>query len=216
MKKIWILLILFVFESNFAQVGIGTTTPKQALDVIGKIRVDSTGSIGRTMTSIIGVDGDGVLGRMVLSPDFKITDNIISVSGTTSYSVLDVNLYNDLLDLEGNPCVCYSEDVDIKNLNVGINSTNAHETVIRFAGQTKAFFISGITGGVPGRHILLLNSSEFQMGVRDKDHGGNLSEEENMIDTYGPPGSTTDFTNGQGAIELVYDGDRWIVLNIRE
>jgi hypothetical protein len=213
MKKIWILLILFVFESNFAQVGIGTTAPSEALDVIGKIRVTDTDDFGRTMTSIIGVDGNGVLGKMALSPDFVINDNIISVSGTTSYSVKDINLYVDIVYPEGHPLAgdpIFVEGDDIVNLDIGANTTNAHETVIRFIGQTQAFDISGITGGVAGRHILLLNPTPFAMGVINEDGG---SDAKNRILTYA---NNVASTEGQGAIELVYDGDRWILLNIRD
>jgi len=273
MKKIWILLILFVFESNFAQVGIGTTTPEEALDVSGKIRVTDTetDNPNREMKFIIGVDADGVLGKMVLSPDFKITNNIIGVSGTTSYSVKDINLYSDIVypdvypetypenlgyaevypakypewhslagqahplagqldslsgqahplagqehplagqphPLAGGDNAIYNVEDDIINLNIGVNTTNAHETVIRFTDQTNPIDISGIMGGVAGRHILLLNPTSHALSVINEDGG---SYPKARIHIYGSTAST----EGQGAIELVYDGDRWILLNIRD
>tara|TARA_R110000787_G_scaffold71771_1_gene159759 strand:+ start:9967 stop:10113 length:147 start_codon:yes stop_codon:yes gene_type:complete len=47
------------------------------------------------------------------------------------------------------------------------------------------------------------------MGVGNE---SNQSITTNRIITYG---SGTESTSGQGAIELVYDGTRWIVLNVR-
>ena len=208
MKKIGLILFLFLMESSFAQVGINTTDPQEALDVNGKIRVTDTDiDVGRTMVSIIGIDDNETLSKINLSSDFVITNNTITVSGTTSYSVLDID-FDDLP-----PEIVYTAGVDMANLDLGVNNINAHETVIRFINAPQAFYISGVQGGVAGRHVLLLNSSSEHMGVRDEDYGGNLSDDENKILTYGA--GTTDATQGQGAIELVYDGTRWIVLNIR-
>ncbi len=208
MKKIGIILFLFLIESSFAQVGVNTTNPQEALDVNGKIRVTDTDiGFGRTMVSIIGIDDNETLSKINLSPDFVITNNTITVSGTTSYSVLDMD-FDNLPDY-----VEYTPGVDMANLDLGVNNINAHETVIRFLNAPQAFFISGIQGGVPGRHVLLLNSSTEHMGVRDEDYSPNSSDNENMILTYGA--GTTDQTQGQGAIEMVYDGTRWVILNIR-
>ena len=208
MKNIGVILFLFLIESSFAQVGINTTDPQEALDVNGKIRVTDTDiGVGRTMVSIIGIDDEETLSKINLSTDFVITNNTITVSGTTSYSVLDIDFDNLP------PEIVYTPGVDMANLDLGVNNINAHETVIRFINAPQAFYISGVQGGVAGRHVLLLNSSSEHMGVRDEDYGGNLSDDENKILTYGA--GTTDATQGQGAIELVYDGTRWIVLNIR-
>ena len=207
MKKIGIILFLFLMESSFAQVGINTTDPQEALDVNGKIRVTDTdiGS-GRTMVSIIGIDDEETLSKINLSPDFVITNNTITVSGTTSYSVKNID-FTDPADV-----ALYLEDYeagdDIADLYLGIDGLNAHETVIRFINAPDAFYISGIQGGVSGRHVLLLNPSSEHMGVRNEDVE---SSPLNRILIYGSVAST----QGQGAIEMVYDGTRWIVLNIR-
>jgi len=214
MKKINLILclLLFVPFTKYAQVGINTTNPQEALDVNGKIRVTDTDiGVGRTMVSIIGIDDNETLSKIILSTDFVITDNILTVSGTSSYSVKDIDFLDPAdvaLYLEG-----YEAGDDIADLYLGIDGLNAHETVIRFINAPQAFYISGIQGGVAGRHVLLLNPSSEHMGVRDEDYGSNSSDNENMILTYGA--GTTDATQGQGAIEMVYDGTRWIVLNIR-
>lgn len=208
MKIVGIILFLFIIENCFAQVGINTTNPQEALDVNGKIRVTNTDiGVGRTMVSIIGVDDNETLSKINLSPDFVITNNTITVSGTTSYSVLDIDFNNLPPEIE------YTPGVDMANLDLGVNNVNVHETVLRFINFPQAFYISGVQGGVAGRHILLLNPSSVHMGVRDETYSPNSSASENRILTYGA--GFTDATSGQGAIELVYDGFRWIVLNIR-
>ncbi len=210
MKKIGIILFLFLIESSFAQVGINTTDPQEALDVNGKIRVTDTDlGVGRIMVSIIGIDDNETLSKINLSTDFVITDNTITVSGTTSYSVIDI----DFEDYDDDFLEDYVQGVDIADLYLGVDNINAQETVIRFTNAPDAFYISGIQGGVPGRHVLLLNPTSEHMGVRDENYGSNSSANENRILTYGA--GTTDATQGQGAIEMVYDGTRWVVLNIR-
>jgi len=211
MKKIGFIVFLLLFQYNYAQVGINTTEPQEALDVNGKIRVTDTDlDIGRTMVSIIGVDDQETLSKINLSVDFLIIDNTLTVTGTTSYSVINI----DFEDEEDDYLDDYIQGVDIANLDLFLDNINAQETVIRFTNPPEAFYISGIEGGVAGRHILLLNPTvNIHMGVRDESFGGNGSNAENTILTYGA--GTTDATQGQGAIEMVYDGTRWIVLNIR-
>lgn len=214
MEKIWIILclLLLVTFPTYAQVGINTTEPQEALHVNGKIRViDTDIGVGRTMTSVIGVDDLGNLSKINLTSDFTIINNTLSSSGTSSYSVIDID-FTDPADVAlylDN----YVAGADIVDLDLGINGINVSETVIRFTNPPEAFYISGIKDGVAGRHILLLNPSSEHMGVRDELYGGNLSADENKILTYGA--GTTDATQGQGAIEMVYDGTRWIVLNKR-
>ena len=207
MKNIGVILCLLLFApfTTYAQVGINTIDPQEALHVNGKIRVTDTDvDVNRTMVSIIGIDDEGTLNKINLSVDFVITNNTITTSGTTSYSVLDVDLGEYELNGE------YTPGYDIVDFDLGIDNINAQETVIRFLGQTEAFDISGIQGGVAGRHLILLNSSSYAMGVIDE---SNDSIAANRILTYG---SNTASTEGQGAIELVYDGTRWILINIRD
>jgi hypothetical protein len=212
MSKIIITAVLLLaFTPTIGQVGINTTNPQEMLDVNGKIRVTDTNvDFGRTMVSIIGVDDEDTLSKINISSDFVITENTLTVSGTTSYSVINI----DFEDAEDDYLDDYVPGVDIANLDLGLDNLNAQETVIRFTNPPEAFYISGIAGGVAGRHILLLNPTEnIHIGVRDETYSPNLSAIENRILTYGS--GFTDATSGQGAIELVYDGTRWIVLNKR-
>ena len=213
MRKVVGIFILLLFQYGYAQVGINTTDPQEALDVNGKIRVTDTDvDDDRTMVSIIGIDNNETLSKMNLSPDFVITNNTITVSGTYSYSVINID-FTDPADV-----ALYLEDyevgVDIVDLDLGLDGINAQETVVRLIGMPDDVFIAGITGGVPGRHILFLNATTTNkaLGVRDESIVDPNDEDLNKILTYGVG---TAKTQGQGAIELVYDGFRWVVLNIR-
>jgi len=203
MKKISLILcfLLLVSFPTCAQVGIYTTAPTEALHVNGKIRVTNTDfDVGRTMVSVIGVDDEGTLSKIPLGPGLvMIKNNYIIGAGSGYYSMKDHTL------------VTPSNATPFHNLDVGLEGDYALKTVIRFIGQTKSFDITGITGGFAGKHVILLNPSSYRMRLIDD---SNNSLTENRILTYGPGPAET--LQGQGAIELVYDGYQWIVLNIRE
>jgi hypothetical protein len=128
----------------------------------------------------------------------EIHNNTVIASGTGYYSVVNVTISTP------------SSNTRFDNIDLDVVGVNAYKTVIRFTGQTKSFDISGIQGGVEGRHIILLNpTSNVSMGVIDESLD---SIDTNRIVTYG---SGTESTSGQGAVELVYDGTRWILLNLR-
>ena len=211
MKKISIILCLLMFQYGYAQnavptqakgVGINTTAPTEALHVNGKIRVTDTEVDGRTMASVIGVDSlVGVLGKIAVGNGIvMVRNNTIMAAGSGYYSLINHTLYTP-----------DSQNSTFHNLDVGLAGNYSYKTVIRFTGQTRNFEITGITGGFAGKHIILLNPSSKKMTLRN-DSGD--SDEENKILTYGP--GTAETLQGQGAIELVYDGYHWIVLNVRE
>ena len=197
MRKIKLLIVILLLSfPAFGQVGINTTDPKEALHVNGKIRVNDIS--GRTSVSVVGVDATGTLNTMSVGGALEVHDNTIIASGTGYYSVIDV------------PIVTPTPNTKIHDLDLSVVSTNAYKTVIRFTGQSQSFDISGIQGGVEGRHIILLNPKNVNMGVLNESNSSNVI---NRIITYGSgPGEAT---SGQGAIELVYDGSRWVVLNLR-
>ena len=195
-KLILRVLFLLVFAPNVAQVGINTTTPQEMLHVNGKIRVDDTK--GLTAVSVLGVDNTGTLNEMEVAGALEIHNNTIIASGTGYYSVVNV------------PVTTPTPNTRLDDLDLGVDGTNAYKTVIRFTGATNSFDVTGIQGGIEGRHIILLNSMSVNMGVVDE---SNQSLAANRIITYS--GSPSESTSGQGAIELVYDGSRWVVLNLR-
>ena len=197
MSKITLLVfILLVTSPTFGQVGINTTSPQEALHVNGKIRVDDAS--GRTSVSVLGVDATGTLNTMAVAGALEVHNNTIVASGTGYYSVVDINITTP------NP------NTRIDDIDLGLDGVNTYKTIIRLNGQTNSFDITGIQGGVEGRHIVILNSSNQNMGVISN---AGSSTALNRILHYGSGGGEA--TQGQGAIELVYDGLRWVVLNIR-
>ena len=194
MKIVGIILFLFLMESSFAQVGINTTDPQEMLHVNGKVRVDDVS--GRTSTSVLGVTPDGTLNKIDVAGALEIHNNTIVASGTGYYSVVNITITTT------------GPNTRIDNLDLGVDGENTYKTIFRFVGQTNSFDISGIVGGVEGRHIILLNGLNHHMGVINN---SNASESSNRILTYGSTGTTS----GQGAVELVYDGTNWVVLSLR-
>lgn len=208
MKKISLILCLLLFQYGYAQfgdpqkgVGINTTDPQETLHVNGKTRVTDTDfDFDRTMVSVIGIDDEGTLNKIAVGNGIvMVNNNTIIAAGSGYYSLIDYTL------------VTPSPNTNFNNLDVGLAGDYSYKTVIRFTGQTKSFQITGITGGFAGKHIILLNPSAFNMKLIDEYRHSN---EENRILTYGPGPAET--LSGQGAIELVYDGYQWIVLNVRE
>ena len=202
MKKISLILCLLLLASfpTCAQVGIYEENPTEALHVNGKIRVFDTDPSGRTIGSIIGVDNDGVLGKIGTGNGLvMVKNNTIISAGSGYYSMLEKEI------------VTPSQNFPFHNLDVGIVGDYSYKTVIRFTGQTKSFDITGISDGEAGKHLILLNPSSYRMRLLDN---SNNSITENRILTYGPGPAET--LQGQGAIELVYDGYQWIVLGVRD
>jgi hypothetical protein len=195
-KIILTVFILLVSIPTFGQVGINTTDPQETLHVNGKIRIDD--AVGRSAVSVLGVDASGTLNKMDIAGALEINNNTIIASGTGYYSVVNIGINTPL------------PNTRLDNINLGLVGANTYKTVIRFTGQTQSFDISGIQGGIEGRHIILLNAQNVNMGVLNN---SNQSLALNRILTYGS--GPSEATSGQGAIELVYDGTRWIVLNLR-
>ena len=210
MKKINIILCLLLFQYGYAQnagptqakgVGINNTDPQETLHVNGKIRVtDTYFDVDKTMVSVIGIDDEGTLNKIAVGNGLvMVNNNTIISAGSGYYSIINHTL------------VTNSPNTQFNNLDIGLVGDYSYKTVIRFTGQTNSFQISGITGGFAGKHIILVNPSESNMKLLDD---SNDSSAENRILSYGPGPAET--LSGQGAIELVYDGYQWIVLNVRE
>ncbi|MAZ73290.1 MAG: hypothetical protein CMC70_09090 [Flavobacteriaceae bacterium] len=189
-------VVLLVTLPTLGQVGINTTDPQETLHVNGKIRLDNF--TGRTSVSVMGIDATGTLNTMNVGGALEVHNNTIIASGTGYYSVVNV------------PISTPTPNTRLDNIDLGVDAANAYKTVIRFTGQTQSFDITGIQGGIEGRHIILLNPENVNMGVLNN---SNQSLATNRITTYGS--GPSEATSGQGAIEMVYDGTRWVVLNLR-
>lgn len=189
-------VLLLVCLPILGQVGVNTTSPQETLHVNGKVRVDD--ATGRTSVDVMGIDATGTLNKMDVGGALEIHNNTLIASGTGYYSVVDIAISTP------------TPNTRIDNIDLALDAANAYKTVIRFTGQTQSFDITGIQGGIEGRHIVLLNSASVNMGVINN---SNQSLATNRIVTYGS--GPSEATSGQGAIEMVYDGTRWVVLNLR-
>jgi len=65
--------------TSIGRMGINTTSPTHRLHVNGRVRIDTTDS---TPTSIIGVDGNNVLGKFTLGSGLSISSGTLSATGT--------------------------------------------------------------------------------------------------------------------------------------
>ena len=209
MKKISLILCLLLFQYGYAQiggggevegVGVNTTDPQEALHVNGKIRVTDTDlDVDKTMVSVIGIDNEGTLNKLAVGNGLVMVNNTIIASGSGYYSLINF------------PIVTPGPGTtEFHNLDVGLAGDYSAKTVIRFTDQTNSFDITGITAGSAGKHIILLNQSPHRMRLINDSRD---SDDENKILTYGT--GPAELVNGYGAIEMVYDGFQWIVLNVR-
>lgn len=93
--------------------------------------------------------------------------------------------------------------VNVNNNNINIGGTS----FIRITGPTAAFTITGISGGVDGKVVILYNATTYNMTVANN---STMSTTSNRILTL----SGSSFaTSGTGAITLIYDSTAscWIV-----
>ena len=154
---------------------------------------------GRSSVSVMGVTNDGKLQKMNVAGNLEMNSNTIIASGSGYYFITNVEF------TVPTPNTVYDD------LDLALDGDSAYKTVIRITQTNphKNFEISGIAGGVEGRHIVIINTSNANMTLLDND---SQSLAANRILTYGPNDVST---SGQGSVELVYDGTNSIVLAAR-
>ena len=192
-----IILLLFT-QFNFAQVGIGTTTPQATLHVQGNLRVTNTTNT-TTSTQLLGNCAQGDITSIKVGDGLLLKDNELSTTGTgtpTKYKIAAI------------PIVTTAPNQNFDNVNLDLSGVNADIVIFRM-GPLHNYTISGISGGTDGRHIIIYNSSAVNLTINSMSSLIPI----NNIDTLGSSTSTS----GTGTIELVYDGTlaKWIVINIR-
>lgn len=202
----WLFIMLLIFSGNTAfsqNVGIGTSNPNNsaALDI-------SSNKSGLLIPRMSGAQ------RMAINNPAKgllVFDNDSSVfffyNGTAWVSILASN----------NGFKLTTTTITMSNNNSGSYTVNDLEigsaTYIRLSGQAtnQQFTITGITGGSDGKMIVLRNTGNGNMILKNLDSGSNPA---NQIDTQ--QGGQTN-TNGKGSITLLYDGteQKWLVTSIQ-
>lgn len=193
------LILSFFLVSNiiYAQVGIGTTSPQETLDINGSIRVSNTTK--SLATKIMGADTGGTLNEVVVGDNLELNSGTLHAVGSTKYFVQSIafpttttgHLFHDVdLDLLG---------------------ANKDKTVFRITSSSHNYVFTGIANGTDGKHIVLVNVSANNFKLPDNDIGSIAA---NRIITMA---GGFEQTSGQGVAELVYDGaiNRWIIFNFR-
>ena len=199
MKYIVAVLGSFLIITNvYAQVGVNTTDPQETLHVNGSLRVELTKM--SEAVSLYGGDANGTMNEVVVGNNLSLTSGTLNATGGSD----DFGISSQTFFTSG-------PNTEFDNVDLDLQGGNQSKVVIRLTGATDSYFFTGITGGIDGRHVILLNYTSNNFGVRNNDTG---SDPENRILTLG---SSSEDTSGTGAIELVYDGSlqRWIVLNVR-
>ncbi|MFH1317816.1 MAG: hypothetical protein ABIH71_02225, partial [Candidatus Omnitrophota bacterium] len=171
-------------------VGIGETSPGARLDVEGANDLNTTLSLqarGATTTGLV-VTNAGNVGIGTTNPV-----STLNLDGILSLKRVDITVAGGSVN----------DDFDVGNTSfarIGMNAPGDH------------FSITGITGGVDGRVLILYNTTAFNMTVK-RAYNALASEKKNQIWT---ESSSKDIvTTGAGTVILVYDSDRerWVVIS---
>lgn len=201
MKKLILLLLLIPLCALQAQrVGINTTDPQATLHVGGDLKFIPKASIDATR--LIGVTPTGAVREFALGDNFTIIDGTIEVDETIEENIF---LVGDV-DQTGT-----ANSGQYDNYEIGIQNSNASNTIIRFTGETSGYTVTGFANGYHGRIFYLYNAQNVNVVFNDKN---NASAAENQIIT--GSGANVGIAN-QGVAEFIYDGgiEKWILINVR-
>ena len=116
---------------------------------------------------------------------------------------------NTQVDIAGGIALRAGAFTAVNGSNNNINIGGA--SFIRITGPTAAFSITGITGGVNGKVVILYNATTYNMTIANENTNSTAT---NRITTLTGSGVVT---TGVGAITLIYDStaSRWIVTSAR-
>ncbi|MEO6721054.1 MAG: hypothetical protein ABIN67_11815 [Ferruginibacter sp.] len=169
--------------------------------------VANTSAVNTITTRVNGIAATGV--PMINSNTLSLsgTNLVSTVNGVASNST-DISVLNFYIETSNTDNTNSSGNYSMDNLNMST------KTFMRFTGARyqQQFKITGITGGVSGKTIVLYNTESGNMIFSDLNSG---SAAANQILTLN--GSEVN-TNGSGAVTLVYDGtaSKWIITSIQQ
>lgn len=192
------IMMILSSQMNYAQVGVGTTNPQATLHVQGNLRVTNTNNT-TTSVELLGNCSQGDITSIKVGEGLLLKNNELSNTNTSSPTKYKI---------AGIPIVTIAPNQNFDNFNLDLNGVNVDVVIFRLAAAHN-YTLSGISGGVDGRHIIIYNSNPVNLTINNM----NSSNPLNHIDTLG----SATATSGVGTIELVYDGtlSKWIVINIR-
>jgi hypothetical protein len=140
------------------------------------------------------------------------SSNSLVLGGTGSAAVkvgIGVNNPQAALDVNGD-VIFRSADLEVADgVNLALDVNTSKFSYYRLSGPSADYVVAGISLGIDGRRITLMNNSGFSMQLNNKD--GNAATEDQIIT--GNNGILT--LDSLGMVTLIYDGPRqkWIVNN---
>lgn len=207
MKRIYALVVcLMTISSTYAQVGIGTTDPTEALDVNGNMRIRDLGTDAPDFSGgdrFVLTESDGTLKKS------SFNTNNIDIDG----GVINITVTGGGDVFYGIATETLTPSTQYDDLDFSLETTNEDVVVIRLLGPTSNFDITGIDGGSDGRHLIIANTTSNNMSFTDEDTD---SAEANRILTILGNGAGKNATTGSGTAELLYSGtdQRWVLYRI--
>jgi hypothetical protein len=189
MRKFILIFCLSFTSLLMSQVGIGTTTPNETLEVNGTLRVNTTNQSSVTTTKLGGLDGDGTYREVIVGANLELKDNILNAKNGFDHSFGSITF-----------TVKTNDNVD---LLLGPGEANEGKTIIRVFNTTGKTEIMGITDGYDGQHIWLFAQDDTV------DLIGGSSTPQNNIE-----GNAKKSAAQWAMIELVYDGlnSKWFIM----
>ncbi|MBK6564014.1 MAG: hypothetical protein IPG18_02210 [Saprospiraceae bacterium] len=115
-----------------------------------------------------------------------------------------------ILDVDGDLALRVTSLVCINGDNHDVDISTIKKSIYKISGPVAAFSVTGLSGGVDGRIITLMNDSGFEMGIKNQDAGSTAA---NRIIT----GTSNEIVvPAQSLISFVYDLvlTRWRVTSV--
>ena len=201
MKTALFLFLIASFTLS-AQVGIGTVTPMETLEVNGDVIVDGIAETNSTV--LIGADDDGTLTSLELGNNLLIENNELKLVRTATYGIGD-------MDISG--VFVAGQHVHNLDLQLGPGEINEGKTVIRVFGTPSNIKLTGIQDGTDGLHLFFYHLASNNIFFEDQANINSLlSLPKNRINVL----ASSETISGQGSVEMLYDGtsQRWLFLSI--
>ncbi|MBZ0328253.1 MAG: hypothetical protein K8F54_11645 [Altibacter sp.] len=200
------ILLYFLVCNLYGQVGIGTLTPHETLEVNGDLIVEGLEPLENS-TSLVGADDVGNLTILNLDNQLTLENNRLELSRSIYYSIGDT----DLSGISVGP----GNLVHNIDLEMGSGEINEGKTVINIIALPSNIKITGIDDGVDGQHLFVYNSVTKNIVFIDESDPKSLNSlPRNRMKVLA--GSET--LAGTGSVEFIYDGNaqRWILLSIHD
>ena len=131
--KYLILTLLLLPNLILAQVGIGTTSPQEALHVVGAIRVTNINN--NPATAMVGSDNDGTFNEVNIGSNLDLTDGTLHAAGTNKYFIKTLSF----------PTTTSGQK--FHDVYLDLNGANKDMTVFRIKDSSHGFEFTGIAGG---------------------------------------------------------------------